>query len=355
MTSQIVILSGPDKGRSFLLTAGPPLQVGRSQATATKLSDPSVSRVHCEIEFDGTRAVLVNISSNGTLVNGKSVNQQELKHGDVVRVGGTEFRFQVDAVGEAETVYQPPPASPAPAEGLASLPGKVLAHYKIESVIAKGQTGTIFKATDTNDDRTVALKVLQPEYARIEEEMQRFIRAMKTVLSLRHPNLVQLLGAGRTGDFCWMAMEHVEGESMTQVIQRIGVAGMLDWRYGYRVAVHVARALEYAHGFSIIHRNVTPQNILWRTADKTALLGDLMLAKALEGSLAKQITQPGEILGDVAYMSPERTRGSGDVDHRADLYGLGATVYALVAGRPPFNGDSLPDVINKIRSTEPEK
>jgi serine/threonine-protein kinase len=152
-----------------------------------------------------------------------------------------------------------------------------------------------------------------------------------------------------------MAMEFVEGESMTQVIRRIGVAGMLDWRYGYRVAVHIARALEYAHGQSIIHRNVTPQNILLRTSDKVALLGDLMLAKALEGTLAQQITRPGELVGDVAYMSPERTRGTGEVDGRSDLYGLGATVYALITGRPPFSAESLPELIQKIRSAEPDR
>jgi serine/threonine protein kinase len=150
-------------------------------------------------------------------------------------------------------------------------------------------------------------------------------------------------------------MDLVEGESMAQVIRRLGVANMLDWRYGYRVAVHIARALEYAHEQSIIHRNVTPQNILWRSADKMVLLGDLMLAKALEGTLAQQITRPGELLGDVAYMAPERTRGVGDVDGRSDLYGLGATVYALVAGRPPFAEGSLPELVAKIRTAEPDK
>ena len=185
--------------------------------------------------------------------------------------------------------------------------------------------------------------------------MQRFIRGMKTALPLRHPNLVALLKAGKTGVYCWMAMEYVEGESMTQVIQRVGVAGMLDWRYGFRVAVHIARALEYAHGQSIIHRNVTPTNILFRTADKTVKLGDLMLAKALEGNSAQQITRPGELVGDVAYMSPERTRGAGDIDGRADLYGLGATVYALIAGRPPFAAPTLPELITRIRNAEPEK
>jgi serine/threonine protein kinase len=150
-------------------------------------------------------------------------------------------------------------------------------------------------------------------------------------------------------------MEWIEGESMTQVIKRVGVAGMLDWKYGFRVAVHIARALDYAHAQSIIHRNVTPQNILWRTADKTALLGDVMLAKALEGTMAQQITKPGELIGDIGYMSPERTRGTGEVDGRSDLYGLGATVYALIAGRPPFGSGTMIEMVNRIRTGEPEK
>jgi serine/threonine protein kinase len=352
MSAQIVIVSGPDKGQSFPLPPGGSLQVGRGLATATKLTDLTVSREHCRIDCDGDHAVLLNISTNGTFVNGKSVGQHPLKHGDLVRVGGTEFRFQQQAVEEAETVLQP--AGPAAPANLNGLPGQVLAHYHIEALIAKGQTGAVFKARDTRDDQAVALKVLQPEFSRSDEDVQRFVRAMKTVLPLRHPHLVTLLGAGKTGGYCWAAMEHVEGESMNRVIQRVGVAGMLDWRYGYRVAVHVARALEYAHGQSIVHRNVTPTNILLRTACKTVLLGDLMLAKALEGSLARQVTQPGEIVGDVAYMAPERTQG-GDIDGRSDLYGLGATVYALIAGRPPFTGGSLKELIGKIRGAEPEK
>jgi serine/threonine protein kinase len=363
MSAQIVIISGPDKGRTFSLSAGAPLQVGRSQSTATKLSDPSVSRVHCEIEYDGQQAMLVNISSNGTVVNGKAATQQTLRHGDVVRVGGTEFRFQLTNVEEAETVLQPagtvsgttPAAKSGLPDQLSKLPGNLLSNYRIDEVIAKGQSGMVFKGTDTRDNQTVAIKVLQPEFSRNDEEMQRFIRAMKTVLPLRHPNIITLLGAGKTGPFCWVAMEYVEGESMTQVIQRMGVAGMLDWRNGFRVAVHIARALEYAHGQSIIHRNVTPTNILWRQEDKTALLGDLILAKALEGTLAQQVTRPGELLGDIAYMAPERTRGTADVDGRADLYGLGATVYALIAGRPPFTAGTLPELINKIRNADPEK
>jgi serine/threonine-protein kinase len=163
-----------------------------------------------------------------------------------------------------------------------------------------------------------------------------------------------MYGAGKTGPYCWMAMEYVAGENMKQVIERIGVAGMLDWRYAFKVAVHVGRALEYAHGQNILHRNVTPTNILLDAPSKVVKLGDLMLAKALEGGT--QITRPGELVGDVVYMSPERTRGMADeIDERSDLYGLGATVYALLAGRPPFEGTTLAEKVTRIRQTAPDR
>ena len=195
-----------------------------------------------------------------------------------------------------------------------ALVNTTLAHYEIGPVIGKGRVGMVFHATDTKDDRPVALKVLLPEFSKNEEEMQRFIRGMKTMLPLRHPNLVTPYAAGKTGTHCWVAMEYIAGENLTQVIERIGVAGMLDWKHAFRAAVHVGRALEYAHGEGIVHRNVTPTNILRDATSKTVKLGDLMLAKALEGTASEQITRPGELVGDVEYMSPERTRGTDEVD-----------------------------------------
>ena len=354
MTPRLVVTAGPDKGRFFPLTPGETLQVGRSKDTATRLADPAASRIHCQVEWDGVRAMLTNVSAAGTQVNGHAASQIELKPRDLIRLGDTELMFQLDESAEPATM--PPPAGrPAPPNELAAIVGQTLSHYAIDSVLAKGAAGVVFRARDINDGQIVAFKALRPEFAKNEEDMQRFVRGMKTVLPLRHPNLVTLLAAGKTGAYCWMAMEYVEGESMTQVIQRLGVAGMLDWRYGYRVAVHIARALDYAHSLSIIHRNVTPANILFRTEDKTAKLGDLMLAKALEGNLAQQITRPGELVGDVAYMAPERTRRDGAPDGRADLYGLGATVYALITGRPPFSGSSVVDLLTQIRDAVPEK
>jgi serine/threonine protein kinase len=343
MNLQLLVIAGPDQGKSFLLQAGPDLMLGRSPHAYYQISDQRASRNHCQLLRDGDQVTVVCYAGGGsTLVNGKPVKSQALKPGDVLQVGDTQLRFQA---GDR-------PAAPAKLE---SLSGHPLSHYDLGPVIGTGSSSVVFQATDTKGNRPVALKVLRPEFTHDEEDVQRFVRAMKTMLPLRHPNLVTLHGAGKTSHYCWMAMEYVAGENMTEVIGRIGAAGMLDWHCGFKVAVHVARALDYAHGKQIIHRNVAPKNILLEKPTKTVKLGDLMLAKALEGALAQKITNQGEVVGDVAYMSPERTCGPDGVDGRSDLYGLGATVYALLTGRPPFDGATLAEKITHIRQAEPEK
>jgi len=278
----------------------------------------------------------------------------------VLQVGESQLRLQMGdfPLDIALAVVEGGAPKPAPAslDKLEELKGKKLARYEVGHVLGRGKSCMVFFANDPeNDNQSVALKVLMPEFSKNEEEMQRFIRAIKTTLPLRHPNLITTYAAGKTGPFCWIAMEYVAGESLKEVIKRIGVANMLDWKQAFKVATEIGRALEYAHGQNIVHRNVTPTNIMLQTTDKVHKLGDLVLAKALEGSLAEQITRTGEIVGDIGHMSPERTRGLTELDHRSDLYGLGATLYALLTGRPPFEGASLVEQITKIRQHEPVK
>ena len=220
-------------------------------------------------------------------------------------------------------------------------------------LIAKGRTGTVYKSRDSRDGKDVAVKVMHSGFTSDEEDVQRFIRAMTTAVELRHPNLIALYGAGKQGDQCWLAMEYVDGEPLTKTIERIGTLKMLEWRFALLVGVHIAQALEAAHEKHIIHRNVAPESILIRKQDKVAKLGDMMLAKALEGVKAKQITRPGELVGDLAYMAPERTKSDVEVDTRADIYGLGATLYALLTGKPPFQGKTLVETIAQIRQSDP--
>src|SRR5208282_2661800 len=155
------------------------------------------------------------------------------------------------------------------------------------------------------------------------------------------------------GSTCWYAMEYVEGEPLAKVIERIGTRKLLDWRYALSVGVQIARALETAHAKHVVHGNVAPESILIRAKDKVAKLGDMMLAKVFERIKAKQIDRPGEPVGNVAYLAPERTRSDVEPDTRADIYGLGATLYTLLTGRPPFDGKTLVEIMAQIRQADP--
>jgi pSer/pThr/pTyr-binding forkhead associated (FHA) protein len=434
MLAQLEVIAGADKGRVFSLAPGTPLMIGRGRQTATRLNDLRVSRVHCQVEYQGPTLLLKDLNSvGGTFVNDQAVTERILNPGDIITLGETKLRLRCGDIADQNTlppdrpvepfpinlsldeaprhrvtppprrddppsplpvvlpadlpmaealpaaipfteslpaaipiaddlpaaipIPEPPPAAVPPAaplkvlsgERLSELAGSTLGHFHVGVVLAKGKSGIVFRAIDVRNYRDVALKILRPEFARDDTEVQRFIRSMKTMMPLRHPNLVTLYGAGKKGPYCWVAMEYVEGESLSQVIHRIGVAGMLDWRHGFRVAVHLARALEFAHARRIVHRNMTPQNVLIRESDRVAKLGDLMLAKAIEGSMALQITQANEVLGDVRYMSPEQTFGPDQMDERSDLYSLAALLYATLTGQPPFEGTNLIETITKIR------
>jgi serine/threonine protein kinase len=354
---QLDLVSGPDAGRTLSIADGQSLVVGRGQGSDLLINDPRISRAHCTLQADMGRLILRdNGSSGGTFLGQQRITEYSLQPGDLIKIGDTEFRCRLSSPRDATTLSptsdlaHPPQPQTTP---LHKLLGHSLGRFHLDKIISAGNSGMVFQATDTENKQRVAIKVLAPDLAHSEEQQERFLRAMKTMMPIRHPNIVALLYAGKNGPYCWAAMEYVEGENLAQVISRIGVEGMLDWRDAWRVAVHIGRALREAEKHKIIHRNVTPTNIIRRKADRTAVLGDLMLAKALEGTLAQQVTRPGQLIGDLPYMSPERTRQGAAVDCRSDLYGLGATLYALLTGRAPFEGNSLPEIVRQIRSDVP--
>jgi serine/threonine protein kinase len=357
MKFQLTVIDGDESGRVFDLAEGS-TSFGRSSGADLQIGDGSVSRQHCVFEVTGTTVEIADAgSSSGTFVNAERIERQTLNPGDEIRVGNTTLRVG-SGNSEQSTMMATPEALKIPSgdvQGqLPELVGTKIHDYEIKSKLAEGRSGTIYAAHDKTHDRAIALKVLWPEMSENKEEMQRFVRAMKTMFPVRHENLVRIYNAGRTGDMTWVAMEFVDGENMAQVIERIGTAGMLDWDYAFRVAVHTARGLEAAFEHQIVHRNITPKNILMRMSDDVVKLGDMMLAKALDGNLAKQITLPGQFVGDLAYMSPEATKDDTAADGRSDIYALGVTCYALLTGRPPFEAHSLPALLDKVRNEVPE-
>jgi serine/threonine protein kinase len=348
------VTSGPDTGRTFDLTEGATLVIGRGEKSDTKLTDGTISRLHCELKWDGAHFRLIDLDSvGGTFVGGQKIKEHALKHDQEFQIGGTRLKLHTTGIVDASTVLaaQKPVRDLTPDEDVLS--GKTIVRYEIGPVLAQGRTGTIYKARDTKDGKDVAFKALHSDFTQDDDDVQRFVRAMTTVVGLHHPNLIALYGAGKQGPTCWFAMEYVDGEPLTKLIEKFGTLKMLDWRFALTVGAHVAQALEAAHEKHIIHRNVAPESILIRSKDKVAKLGGMMLAKAMEGIKSKQITKPGELVGEVAYMAPERTKTDVEVDTRADIYGLGATLYALLTGKPPFAGKSLVETIAQIRQADP--
>ena len=365
MQYQLVFTKGPDQGLVVNLEPGQQVVLGRGDDCTVAIRDPHVSRNHCRIEVGEDGISLVDTdSSYGTTLNGARITQCVLKSGDLIGLGDTCVRL-TEAVGSASSTVLPTGGEPTETrlqehalsgeKRLQKLVGTKLVRYEVGEAVAKGRTGMIFRATDTKNDRPIALKVLWPELSQQQTEVDRFIRAIKTMLPIRHENLVRLYGAGASDGYCWMAMEFVEGESLADVITRLGVGGMLEWQPAFRAAVHVLRGLEVAFDHKIVHRNITPRNILIRSSDRLAKLGDLMLAKAMEGTLAETITRPGELVGELPYMSPEQTVGDPAIDCRSDIYNLGATLYRLISGHPPSTGDNPAEIIRSIQNDVPRK
>ncbi len=416
MDFRLRVICGRDLGAEFPLGDGQEAVVGRGLDCTLRLADPTVSRRHCRIAVQDGQATLYDDDSRwGTLVNGEMTSCHELQPGDRITVGETELQFLLEASPDAPTLAKPSdrqekprprpvidasweaigtpseggadqaapkgaggrgpapsPPTPLPQAGEGSLAGRRpgtgepitdltrlvgtrFARFQVESVVARAQTGLVFRASDANKGRTVALKVFYPENFEDARNMRRFLRAVRTMLPIKHENLVALYRAGRSQRLCYTASEFVEGESAAQVIERIGISGMLPWQHAFRMAVHVARAAQVAQQHGIIHRNITPRNILIRSSDRVAKLGDLVLAKAMEGTRQEQITRPGELVGQLEYLSPEQTTGARPPDARSDLYCLGAALYAVLTGRPPFEGRTPVETILKIQTEEPVK
>lgn len=357
MAFQLSFCGGSEKGRTVDLTSGQTIVLGRGEDCDVQLADPRASRVHCRLEVGDDSVVLVDAGSTwGTKLNGTAVKQQRLKAGDIIELGETQIRL----ASGTEAKKTLPPATPRPTKSggakatvLDKLIGTTLVRYTVGSAIDSGRSGVVFRAVDTKYDRPVALKVLWPELTQDEREVERFVRAIKTMLPIQHENIVRLYGAGVTDGYCWMAMELVEGESLADVIKRIGVGGMLEWEPVLRSAAQIAQALEVAFEHKIVHRNITPSNVLVRSKDRVAKLADMMLAKALEGPMAQSITRAGEIVGELPYMSPEQTTGQADLDCRSDIYNLGATCYRLLTGHTPAEGKNAADTIRKIQNETP--
>ncbi len=214
--------------------------------------------------------------------------------------------------------------------------------FKILSKLGAGAMATVFKARQVSLDREVAIKVLPKRFSENPDYVERFYREGQAAAKLNHANIVQAIDVGEANGYHYFVMEYVEGDTLYDSLEggtRLGEGEAL------RIILQIARALAHAHERGLIHRDVKPKNIML-TPDGVAKLADMGLARMAADEQAAQ-AEAGKAYGTPYYISPEQIRGEIDIDFRADIYGLGATLYHAVTGRVPFEGPTPAAVMHK--------
>ncbi len=214
---------------------------------------------------------------------------------------------------------------------------------RVEKEIGRGASSTVYLAWHEGLKIPVAVKVTGKASAgRDKEFTERFMREAHIVAQLNHSNIVRVYDCGETQDSYYMVFGYIEGESCKQVLDR---EGPFDWRSATRIVQQVADGLNYATRKGVIHRDLKPENIMI-DLEGNARITDMGLAKQVEVQ-QPSATADGHVLGTPYYMSPEQVRQPGKVDFRADVYSLGATLYHMVTGRVPFDGDTAFEIMQK--------
>lgn len=395
---QLVVLSGPHRGTTLVLSHPFPVVFGRKAGMA--LPEPALEDVHCQVfQADGRWFLQDFASREGTWIGDERVDGvRPLEPGRAFRIGTThvglvegdkdpEERLRRGEPGKdteptlmAELVETPAPLeaarpaharAPNPATDLVKIetppePGEEtdsalpvaqpegqappplsehgsLGEYDLLEPLGAGGLGQVWKAYDRKRRRVVALKVLAPEHARDSHAVARFLRGAKAGGKLHHPHLVSILAAGHAGRHVYLTMEYVEGIDLERTCVARG--GQLPAREAVAIVARVVEALVYAHSRGVVHRNVTPANILVGPGDLPKL-ADLTLAKKIQGGKGSlEITRSDDVLVRSVYAPPEAIFDVQRVDVRTDVYGCGATLFRAATGKPPYSHTSPAELV----------
>ncbi len=233
--------------------------------------------------------------------------------------------------------------------------GSKVGLYEIVSPLGSGGMGVVYKARDTKLGRFVALKFLRGDERDGNAARARLLREAKNASSLNHPHIATIYEVGESGGRAYIAMEFVEGRPLSEVIRHDSLASETATRYG----LEISAALAHAHERGIVHRDLKPANVMITAAGIVKVL-DFGLAKRLpEADLSgptlsqEPLSQPGAVVGTLLYMAPEALRGE-PADARTDLWGLGAVLYEMVIGRPPFDGRTGYEISSAILRESPK-
>ena len=354
---RLVVEKGKDKGKVLALLENTPLLIGRDLKTHLRLRDQQVSRRHLKITYKLNKAQLEDLdSSNGTLINGARVRSAELRPNDKIQVGETlifylEDESQDDAprVTESGSIRAEVPTQEQRARK-GDLTEAELAGYRIGRLLGRGGMGTVYEAVQVSLERRVAFKVLAAELAADAQFVDRFTAEARAAGQLNHPNIVQVYDVGvaqhKVKSVRFYSMEYMAGGSVEDLLRQ---EGRLSVERALPIVFDAARGLEYAERHGVVHRDIKPDNLMV-SEDGVVKIGDLGIATRRRTET--EASQEDGVSGSPHYMAPEQALGRA-IDHRADLYALGVSIYQILSGDTPYEGTSAREVILKHLNETP--
>ncbi len=322
------------------------------------VNHPGLSRLHCRFVFlEESYAVEDLGSRNGTFVNEERLAEGErrtLMAGDLVRLADNMFRY-IEPESSGRDSGTDLDRKAIEAEGLESLDsdvilredrliGKTLGSYLLKSVISQGGMGRVYQAEEVGGGRACVVKTIVPGGKQSQELIQRFIQEMGVSLDIRHPNIIEFYDAGQVGNALYIAMEYFPGRKLGGVFRH----RTAEPAEAVRIGRQVASALAVAHARGVIHRDIKPENLLMDEEGTVKVL-DFGIAKVLADPGYSSITLSGAVVGTLRYMSPEQVEGKREFTATVDIFALGAVLYAILAGRPPFSARNIVALAKEMR------
>ncbi|MCA8915650.1 MAG: protein kinase [Planctomycetes bacterium] len=321
---RLLVEKGPDRGKSVTIAVGGQIVAGRDKEANLQLSDTMASRRHFLIASKGSVFGLKDLNSaNGTLVNGRqAAGAHKLAFGDSIQIGETLISWLPDEQTDTH----------------GGLIGQQIGGYRIEERLGRGAMGTVYKATQLSLGRTVALKVLSQDLVKDEKFCEMFVKEARAAGSLNHPNIIQVYDVGDEGGQYFFSMEYA---SKGSVLEELTSKKSITLARAVKVIKDACNALDYAERKGLVHRDIKPDNLMV-TEDDSVKLGDLGLAMSTQELQAEQ----DGVFGTPHYIAPEQAMGKA-IDHRADIYALGATFYRTLTGKTLFTGATVKEILKK--------